>query len=125
DLKSAVAPLVLLAAVQVGCAIQAAPGRAPESASPEIRPDARTARDLDLGRAALGLGDLATATVRLREALRAQPDLPEARESLARALHRQGDLVGRGEELRELLSHLRDAGRRRYFVDTLLVGKQD
>ena len=116
---------MLLAAVQVGCAIQAAPGRAPESASSEIRPDARTARDLDLGRAALGLGDLATATVRLREALRAQPDLPEARESLARALYGMGDLDGAVEELRALLRQHPDAVRPRYFLATALMAKQD
>jgi TPR repeat protein len=116
---------VLLAVVQVGCATQTAPGRAPEHASPAIRPNAQTSRDLDLGRAALGRGDLATATIRLREALRAQPDLLEARESLARALYGVGDLDGAVEELRALLRQHPDAVRPRYFLATALMAKQD
>src|SRR5262245_62461596 len=86
---------------------------------------AQTSRDLDLGRAALGTGDLTAATIRLREALRAQPDLPEARESLARALYAMGDLDGAVEELRALLHGQPDAIRARYFLATALMAKQD
>ena len=86
---------------------------------------AQTSRDLDLGRAALGTGDLTAATIRLREALRAQPDLPEARESLARALYTMGDLDGAVEELRALLRGQPDAVRARYFLATALMAKQD
>jgi len=116
---------VLLAVVQVGCATQTAPGRAAETPSSHDDPAAQTPRDLDLGRAALGTGDLTAATIRLREALRAQPDLPEARESLARALYAMGDLDGAVEELRALLRRQPDAVRARYFLATTLMAKQD
>jgi len=116
---------VLLAVVQVGCATQTAPGRAAETPSTHGDPAAQTSRDLDLGRAALGTGDLTAATIRLREALRAQPDLPEARESLARALYAMGDLDGAVEELRALLRGQPDAVRARYFLATALMAKQD
>jgi TPR repeat protein len=116
---------VLLAAVQVGCATQTAPGPAVETSSPPSGPAARTSRDLDLGRAAIGTGDLTAATIRLREALRAQPDLPDARESLARALYAMGDLDGAVEELRALLGSQPGAVRARYFLATALMAKQD
>lgn len=116
---------MLLAVVQVGCATQTAPGRAAETPSAHGDPAAQTSRDLDLGRAALGTGDLTAATIRLREAVRAQPDLPEARESLARALYAMGDLDGAVEELRALLRRQPDAVRARYFLATALMAKQD
>ena len=116
---------MLLAVVQVGCATQIAPGRAAETPSAHGDPAAQTSRDLDLGRAALGTGDLTAATIRLREAVRAQPDLPEARESLARALYAMGDLDGAAEELRALLRRQPDAVRARYFLATTLMAKQD
>ena len=116
---------MLLAVVQVGCATQSAPGRAAETPSARGDAAAQASRDLDLGRAALGTGDLTAATIRLREALRAQPDLPEARESLARALYAMGDLDGAVEELRALLRRQPDAVRARYFLATALMAKQD
>ena len=116
---------MLLAVVQVGCATQTVPGRAAETSTPQSDPAAQTSRDLDLGRAAIGTGDLTVATIRLREALRAQPDLPEARESLARALYGMGDLDGAVEELRAILRRHPDAVRPRYFLATTLMAKQD
>ena len=116
---------MLLCVVQVGCATQTAPGRAAETPSPHGDPAAQTSRDLDLGRTALGTGDLTAATIRLREALRTQPDLPEAQESLARALYAMGDLDGAAEELRVLLRRQPDAVRARYFLATTLMAKQD
>jgi Tfp pilus assembly protein PilF len=116
---------VLLAVVQVGCATQTAPSRAAGTPSAHGGLAAQTSRDLDLGRAALGTGDLTAATIRLREALRAEPDLPEARESLARALYAMGDLDGAVEELRALLRRQPDAVRARYFLATALMAKQD
>jgi TPR repeat protein len=116
---------VLLAVVQVGCATETAPGRAAETPSVHGGPAAQTSRDLDLGRAALATGDLTAATIRLREALRAEPDLPDARESLARALYAMGDLDGAVEELRALLRRQPDAVRARYFLATALMAKQD
>ena len=68
---------------------------------------------------------MTTATIRLREAIRAQPELPEARESLARALYGMGDLDGAVEELRALLRRHPDAVRPRYFLATTLMACPD
>ena len=116
---------MLLTVVQVGCATPTVPGRAAETPAPQSGAAAQASRDLDLGRAAIGTGDLTAATIRLREALRAEPELPEARESLARALYGMGDLDGAVEELRALLRRHPDAVRPRYFLATTLMAKQD
>ncbi|MDY0747226.1 PEP-CTERM system TPR-repeat protein PrsT [Paucibacter sp. R3-3] len=48
---------------------------------------------------ALDKGDVATATIELKNALQAAPDLAQARFLLARALYERGDLTGTGIEL--------------------------
>ena len=80
---------------------------------------------LGLGRAAIGQGDMATATMQLREALRLQPELVEARESLGLALYNMGDLDGAIEELRALLRQKRDAALARLTLAAALIARQD
>src|SRR6266571_5187771 len=87
DLKSAIASLLLVATIQAGCATATGPGRTAQMAAP-------VEDTLEVGRAAIGQGDMAAATMRLREALRLQPELVEARESLGLALYNMGDLDG-------------------------------
>ena len=70
-------------------------------------------------------GDMATATGSFREALRLQPDLVEARESLGLALYEMGDLDGAVDELRALLRQRPDAVRARLGLATTLMAKQD
>ena len=125
NLKSAIAPLVLIAAIQAACATATAPSGAAGTTSPESSPAVLAARHLELGRAALGRGDLATATVQLRAALLRQPDLFEAREDLGRALYGTGDLEGAIDELRALLRQRPDTVRARYALATALMAKHD
>jgi tetratricopeptide (TPR) repeat protein len=80
---------------------------------------------LELGRAAMARGDATTAARTFREALRLQPDLIEARESLGLALYEMGDLDGAAEELRALLRQHPDAVRARLVLATALMAKQD
>ena len=80
---------------------------------------------LGLGRAAIGQGDMAAATMQLREALRLQPELVEARESLGLALYNMGDLDGAIEELHALLRQKRDAAPARLTLAAALIARQD
>src|SRR3989441_13162939 len=104
------------------------PGRAARKAASVDTLEARRtqAREhLGLGRAAIGQGDMAAATMRLREALRLQPELVEARESLGLALYNMGDLDGAIEELRALLRQKRDAALARLTLAAALIARQD
>lgn len=100
-----------------------APG-APPTDTLEAR-EAQARENLRLGREATWRGDMAAATIRLRKALRLQPELVEARESLGFALQNMGDLDGAIEEFRALLSRRPDAFRARYALATVLMAKQD
>src|SRR5437867_11896797 len=76
DLKSAIASLLLVASIQSGCATATGPGRAAQKAAPVDTLEARRAparEFLGLGRAVSGLGDMAIASMPLREALAPQP----------------------------------------------------
>jgi len=68
---------------------------------------------------------MAAATMQLREALRLQPELVEARESLGLALYNMGDLDGAIEELRALLRQKREAALARLTLAAALIARQD
>jgi TPR repeat protein len=110
---------------------RSAPGAAvgePAPAGTPTDPKARAvqARRLsEQGRAALAGSDAAAATIALREALRLEPDLVDARESLGLALYQLGDLDGAVEELRALLRRQPDAVRGRLILATALMARQD
>ena len=128
DLKSAIASLLLVATIQAGCATATGPGRPAQKAAPVDTLEARRAQARDylgLGRAAIGRGDMAAATMQLREALRLQPELVEARESLGLALYNMGDLDGAIEELRALLRQKREAALARLTLAAALIARQD
>jgi TPR repeat protein len=110
---------------QVGCATATAPSRVVEKTLPETSSEARAGAHLERGRAAIGAGDLAAATIQLRKALRLQPDLFEARESLGRALYDMGDLDGAIEEVRALLRQQPDRASARYVLATALMARHD
>ena len=99
------------------------PSPTSESASPPATDPARAA--LDLGRALLARGEMAAATVALREALRLEPDLAEARASLGLALYAMGDLDAAVEELRGLLRVRPDLSEARLTLAAALVARQD
>lgn len=82
-------------------------------------------RALDLGRTLLARGDMAGATIALREALRLEPDLAEARASLGLALYAMGDLDAATEELRGLLRVRPDLAEARLTLAAVLVARQD
>ncbi len=136
--------LLLLAIVQVGCATASsstpvapatsspapasperdAPVKAPSIAeAPRPRPGAPS--PLERGQALLAGGELASAAAALRQALRQDPDLVEARSSLALALYGMGDLDGAIEELRATLRRQPDASGARLTLAAALMAKQD
>ena len=80
---------------------------------------------LDLGEALIARGNMAEAASWLREALRLEPDLVEARSSLGLALYGMGDLVTAVDELRGLLRTRPDVVRARLILSTALVAEQD
>lgn len=138
-LNISIPPLVLLAMVAAGCSTAtgptpasapAAPARAAqtEKSLPKGTLDPREAQarvHLEVGRAAIARGDMAAATIPLREALRWEPELVEARESLARALYGMGDLDAALDELRGLLRQRPDAVQARLTLATVLMARQD
>src|SRR5947208_5136998 len=128
------AGLALLALTECGCATatapsppatgsRAAPGRAAQ-ADQNAR-EAQAQERLVQGHALIARGEMAAATLPLREAVRLQPGLVEARTSLGLALYGMGDLDGAIEELRALLRQHPDAVRARLFLATTLMAKQD
>jgi tetratricopeptide (TPR) repeat protein len=139
-------PLVLLSLVlAAGCATQP-PGAAPVATPPPVpRPSAPlppvaappvpvppspsaaadAARALEQGRAHIARGEMAAAAVALREALRVQPDLAEARASLGLALYAMGDLDTAADELRRLLRARPDLDEARLTLAAVLVARQE
>jgi tetratricopeptide (TPR) repeat protein len=136
--RHVVLPLALLV-LAGGCATQRAAeppiaSNAPPAAAapvPAGRPpgpvpvgeQARAA--LDEGRKRLAQGDMITASAQLREALRLQPDLAEARASLGLTLYAMGDLDAAVDELRGLLRVRPDLAEARLTLATALVARQD
>ena len=80
---------------------------------------------LDEGRKRLAQGDMIGASALLREALRLQPDLGEARASLGLALYAMGDLDAAVDELRGLLRVRPDLVEARLTLAVALVARQD
>jgi len=133
-MRLTIAGLAVLALIEAGCATATAPSppatgsAAPGGRAAQAEQDAREAQArerLAQGRALIARGEMAAATIPLREALRLQPGLVEARESLGLALYGTGDLDGAVEELRTLLRQRPDAVRARLFLATALMAKQD
>jgi len=102
---------------------------APAAPAPAVSPppvaSSDAARALEQGRALIARGDMTAAAVRLREALRAQPDLAEARAALGLALYAMGDLDGAVDELRGLLRLRPDLNGARLTLAAALVARQD
>jgi tetratricopeptide (TPR) repeat protein len=134
-MRTTAVSVVLVTAIATGCATGSAPRSAPEvglgqpaprSAASDPRAGNARAHELsEQGRAALAGGDAAAAASSLREAVRLQPDLVDARESLGLALYQMGDLDGAIEELRALLRRHPDAIRARLTLATALMARQD
>src|SRR5215813_8205657 len=136
-MRSVVLPLAL-----VVLASRCVTGRAPEAPvtstaapaaaapTPGVRPAGPPANDqarvaLDEGRKRLAQGDIVGASALLREALRLQPDLAEARASLGLALYAMGDLDAAVDELRGLLRVRPDLAEARLTLAAALVARQD
>ena len=135
--------VVLLALLFAGCAgaAPAAPpttaGRPPSApaapapsavATPPLTvtpPSPGTPPALDRGRALLARGEVAAAAAAFREALRAQPDLVDARAGLGTALAGVGDLDAAVEELRAALRRQPDALPLRVALARVLVARQE
>jgi TPR repeat protein len=96
-----------------------------DKATPPDPREAQARAQLDLGRRAIAEGEMLAAALRLREALRLQPDMVEAGSSLGLALYGLGDLDGAIEELRGLLGRHPEAVQARLTLATALIAKQD
>ncbi len=94
-------------------------------ASPAPTPQARAQAYLEQGQALIARGEMAAAATALREALRREPDLIQARASLGLALYGMGDLDAAVDELRAALRRQPDAVTARLTLATALVAKQD
>jgi len=70
-------------------------------------------------------GDMAAATIPLREALRLQPELIEARESLGLALYDMGDVDAAIEELRAVRRQRADASLAQRTLAAALIARRD
>jgi tetratricopeptide (TPR) repeat protein len=85
----------------------------------------RPAAELERGHALIARGDMAAAASALRETLRLQPDLTDARVSLGLALYALGDLDAAVEELRAVLRRQPDAIDARLTLARVLVARQE
>ena len=90
---------------------------APEGPTPQAQ--------LDAGRALIGVGDMTGAVAVLRQALRVQPDLVEARASLGLALYGMGNHDGAIDELRAVLRQRPDVLAARLTLATALMARHD
>jgi tetratricopeptide (TPR) repeat protein len=99
------------------------PSAEPPSAEPP-RPEPPRP-ELARGQAHLARGEMAAAATALREALRREPDLAEARAALGLALHGLGDLDAAVEELRVALRRQPDAVDTRLVLAKALVARQE
>ena len=108
--------LLLLGVAQAGCAGVARPAPTPQAQAQVY---------LDQGQALIARGEMAADVTALREALRREPDLIQARSSLGLALYGMGDLDAAVEELRATLRRQPDAFTARLTLASALVAKQD
>ena len=116
--------LVLIAIVQAGCATVAV-GRPAVSSAPVGSREAPAHALLERGQALLGRGEMGAAASSLRQALRLQPDLAQARASLGLALYGMGDLDAAVDELHASLSRQPDDIPVRLVLATVLIARQD
>src|SRR3989442_3695808 len=112
--------LVLIAIVQAGCATVAV-GRPAVSSAPVGSREAPAHALLERGQALLGRGEMGAAASSLRQALRLQPDLAQARASLGLALYGMGDLDAAVDELHASLSRQPDDIPVRLVLATVLI----
>ena len=130
--------IVLLVLALAGCATAppappataARPPAAPSPAPVPVTPPATTSAPgapsaLERGRALSARGDMVAAAAAFREAVRAQPDLVEARAGLGAALAAVGDLDAAVEELRAGLRRQPDALPLRLALARVLVARQE
>ncbi len=110
--------LLLFGIAQAGCATVA-------PATPAPTAQAHAQEYLERGQALIARGEMATAAMALREALRRDPDLIQARASLGLALYGMGDLDAAVEELRATLRGQPDAVTARLTLAAALVARQD
>jgi Tfp pilus assembly protein PilF len=94
-------------------AVPAAPGPSPGQAA------------LDRGRALRAQGDVVAAATALREAVRLDPDLAEARVTLGATLWELGDLDGAVEELRGALKRQPDSVAARLALARVYLSRQE
>jgi len=123
----------LLALVSLGCAAPARPTSTIRSA--EVQPPgadlgaagaaAGARAHLERGQALIARGEMASATDAIREALRLQPDLDDARAALGIALVGLGDLDAAVEEMRASLERRPDAVATRLALARALVARQE
>jgi len=109
-MRHTIIALVLLALSEAGCrasGVLPAPG----GAGP--------------GQALIARGEMAAATIPLREALRREPDSLDARSSLGLALYGMGDVDAAVEELRGLLRQHPDAVQARLTLATALMARRE
>jgi Tfp pilus assembly protein PilF len=122
---------LLLVLALLGCATAspiAAPARSTAGApSPESSEATRAAAmsAFERGQALAARGEMAAAATALREAVRRQPDLVEARTSLGLALYTLGDLDAAAEELRAALRRRPEAIEPRLALARVLVARQE
>ena len=124
--------ILLLALALAGCAtapsaptpVPAAPAPPPAAVTPPPSVPAPPSA-LERGRALLARGEMVAAGAAFREALRAQPDLLEARAGLGAALAAVGDLDAAVEELRAGLRRQPDAPALRLALARVLVARQE
>ena len=130
--------IVLLVLALAGCATAppappataARPPAAPLPAPVPVTPPATTSAPgapsaLERGRALSARGDMVAAAAAFREAVRAQPDLVEARAGLGAALAAVGDVDAAVEELRAGLRRQPDALPLRLALARVLVARQE
>jgi Tfp pilus assembly protein PilF len=114
--------LVLVAVVILAGCATAVP---PPPPAPSVTAAAVSPSALERGRGHLARGEMAAAASAFREALRAEPDLAEARAGLGLALWGLGDLDAAAEELRAGLRRQPDAVPLRLALARVLLARQD
>ena len=102
-----------------GCRSGTPPPAPPAAVAPDV------ASPLARGRERLARGDMAAAATAFRQALRAEPDLVDARAGLGLALYGLGDLDAAVDELRAALRVQPDAVAARLALARVLVARQE
>ena len=111
--------VLLLLVALAGCATVTPP------APPVSVASSGTVAALERGRQHLGRGEMAAAAGAFREALRAQPELTDARAGLGLALYGLGDLAAAVEELRAAVRDRPDSTSLRLALARVLIARQE